>query len=228
MKLSFIGHSCFLIESAVGRVVVDPFLTGNPQATLSPDQVEVDAVLLTHGHGDHVGDAAAIARRLNVPVVAVYELATLLGWQGVDARAQHIGGACQYPFGRVKFTHATHGTGHIDEANHTITYCGGAAGLLYSAEGQTVYHLGDTGLTSDLALVGRREAVDVALVPIGDHYTMGPQDAAEAVAMIGPAKVVPCHYNTFPAIAQDPQDFVRAVGDAAEVVVLQPGESMTL
>jgi len=228
MKVTFVGHSCVLIESPRGRVIIDPFLSGNPTASLSPDQVEVDAVLLTHGHGDHVGDAAAIARRLNVPVVAVFELATLLGWQGVDSRAQHIGGACDYSFGRVKFTHATHGTGYIDEANETITYCGGAAGLLYSAGGQTVYHLGDTGLTSDLALVGKRQPVDLALVPIGDVYTMGPEDAAEAVRMIGPAKVVPCHYNTFPAISQDPQAFAVLVGDAAEVVVLQPGESLTL
>ena len=228
MKVTFVGHSCFLIESSAGSVIIDPFLSGNAQASLSPDQVEVDAVLLTHGHGDHVGDAASIARRLNVPVVAVFELATLLGWQGVDTRAQHIGGAAEYPFGRVKFTHATHGTGYIDEANQTITYCGGAAGLLYSAAGQTVYHLGDTGLTSDLALVGQRTPIDLALVPIGDNFTMGPEDAGAAVSMIGPRKVVPCHYNTFPAINQDPQEFVAAVGDAAEVVILQPGESLSL
>ncbi len=228
MKVTFVGHACFLVESAAGRVIFDPFLTGNETASLAADQVDVDAVLVTHGHGDHVGDAAGIARRLNIPVVAVFELATLLGWQGVDARAQHIGGAAEYPFGRVKFTHATHGTGQIDEANQQITYCGGAAGILYEAGGRTVYHLGDTGLTSDLALIGRRQRVDLALVPIGDNFTMGSEDAAEAVRMIGPAKVVPCHYNTFPVIQQDPRRFAEAVGQAAEVVVLAPGESLDL
>ncbi|NUP98865.1 MAG: metal-dependent hydrolase [Armatimonadetes bacterium] len=225
MRVTFVGHSCFLVESLAGRVIFDPFLSGNEQASLAPDQVEVDAVLLTHGHGDHVGDAAQIARRLNVPVVAVYELATLLGWQGVDTRPQHIGGAVDYPFGWVKFTHATHGTGYVDEANHQITYCGGAAGILYTAGGKTVFHLGDTGLTSDLALLGQRHRIDLALVPIGDQYTMGPEDAAEAVRMIAPARVVPCHYNTFPAIKQDPRKFVEAVNGAADVVVLSPGDS---
>jgi L-ascorbate metabolism protein UlaG (beta-lactamase superfamily) len=152
----------------------------------------------------------------------VAELATLLGWEGLNTCAQHIGGEHDYPFGRVKFTSATHGGGRMDEARHEVVYCGPAAGILYRAEGKTVYHLGDTGLTSDMALIGRH-GVDVALVPIGGNYTMNGEDAAEAVRMIRPDCVVPMHYDTWPVIAADPQAFAAAVGETARVVVLEPG-----
>ncbi|MBI2298891.1 MAG: metal-dependent hydrolase [Armatimonadetes bacterium] len=228
MRVTFLGHACFEVESEAGRVLLDPWLAGNPQAARSPDEVQADAILLTHGHGDHVGDTVAIAKRLGIPVVAVYELATLLGWEGVETHAMHIGGSAEYPFGRVKFTHATHGTGMVDDERRTIRYAGTAAGVLYSAGGKTVLHLGDTGLTSDLALVGRRHAIDLALVPIGDNFTMGPEDAAEAVRMLGAKRAVPCHYNTFPPIRQDPSRFVAAVAGAAEVTVLAPGEGLTI
>jgi L-ascorbate metabolism protein UlaG (beta-lactamase superfamily) len=228
VKLTFLGHEAFLAESGAGRVLFDPFLTGNPLAAARADQVQADAILLTHGHADHVGDAVAIAKRLRIPIVAVFELATVLGWRGVTTHAQHLGGAHTYPFGTVKFTAATHGSAIIDEAKQQVIACGPAAGILYSAEGRTVYHLGDTGLTSDLALVGRRCQVDVALVPIGDNYTMGPEDAAEAVRLIGCRKVVPCHYGTFPVIDQDPQAFAVLVGDAAQVCILRPGESLVV
>lgn len=232
MKVTFLGHAAFLVDSAQGKVLIDPFLTGNGQASVTADQLiadrGADAILLTHGHGDHVGDTEKIARALNLPVVAVAELAAFLRWRGCKTSAQHIGGGCDYPFGRVKFTHATHGTGFIDDAAKTITYCGGAAGVMLTAEGRTVWHLGDTGLTADLALVGRRQTIDLALVPIGDHFTMGPEDAAEAVRMIQPKLVVPCHYNTFPPIAQDPADFIAAVAGAADVRVLSPGEAVVI
>ncbi len=228
MRVTYVGHACFLAESAAGRVIFDPFLTGQDAAALAADQVDVDAVLLTHGHGDHVGDAVAIARRLNVPIVAVYELATLLGWRGCDVRPQHLGGAATYPFGQVKFTVAAHGSGYVDEAQQSITYCGPAAGILYTAAGRTIYHLGDTALLAEFELLGRRHAIDLALVPIGDNYTMGPEDAAEAVRLLRPRQVVPCHFDTFPVIAQDPAAFTAAVAGAAEVVVLRPGEALEI
>lgn len=226
MTLTFLGHSCFLVEGPEATVLFDPFLSGNPLAARKPDEVRADAILLTHGHSDHVGDTAAIARRLNIPVVAVFELATVLAWEGCETHGMNTGGSRAYPFGTVKYTHATHSAGLIDEASRSVVYCGDATGILYTQAGRTVYHLGDTGLTSDLAIVGRRHAIDVALVPIGDHFTMGPDDAAEAVRMLGPKRVVPCHYNTFDLIRQDPREFVEAVGDAAEVQVLQPGETL--
>lgn len=225
MKVTFYGHSCFLAESGTGAVLFDPFLSGNPSAAVSADQVRCDAILLSHAHGDHVGDAVGIANRLNIPVVAVYELATVLGWQGITAHAQHLGGAHDYPFGRVKFTPAAHGSCMIDEAHQQIVYCGTPASILYTAERRTIFHLGDTALLSDFELVGRLNQVDLMLVPIGDNYTMGPEDAAEAVRMVRPKRVVPCHYDTFPLIAQDPRRFARLVGDVAEVVILKPGES---
>ncbi len=226
MRATYVGHACVLVESPAGRVIFDPFLTGNEAASMAADQVEVEAILLTHGHGDHVGDAVPLARRLNVPIVAVYELATLLGWQGAPTVGQHIGGSAEYPFGTVKFTPALHGSSLADEAHRTVTYAGQPAGILYTAAGRTVYHLGDTGLSAEFELIGRRHAIDLAFVPIGDHYTMGPEDAAEAVRLLRPRRVVPLHYNTFPVIRQEPERFAALVGDAAEVTILAPGESV--
>ena len=225
MKVTFLGHSCFLIESGLGSVLIDPFLSGNPVAAITADQVACDAIIVSHAHGDHVGDAVSIANRLNIPVVAVYELATVLGWQGITTHAQHLGGAHEYPFGRVKFTPAAHGSSMIDEANHELVYCGQPASILYTAERRTVFHLGDTALIPDFELIGRLNQVDLMIVPIGDNYTMGPEDAAEAVRMVRPKRVVPCHFDTFPLIPQDPLRFARLVGDVAEVVILQPGSA---
>lgn len=228
MKVTWYGHSCFWIESSAGTVAIDPFLTGNPAAPVSADQVRCDAIILSHGHADHVGDAAALANRHNAPIVAVFELATVLGWQGLTTHGQHIGGAHDYPFGRVKFTPAAHGTGMIDEAAQTITYTGQPASILYTVGDKTVFHAGDTALLAEFDLVGRRHNIDLALLPIGDNFTMGPDDAAEAVRMLRPKRVVPMHYNTWDLIAQDPAAFAGLVGGAAEVVILQPGEAIDL
>lgn len=225
MKLTFLGHSAVLVESSLGRVIFDPFLTDNPVATVDPATIDVDAVLITHGHGDHVGDAEAIARSSDALLVSTFEVATYFGNKGLQTHPMHIGGAHQFDFGWVKLVHAEHGTGYVD--GEQIIYMGDPAGMLYRADGTTILHAGDTGLFGDMRLIGDRHEIDVALVPIGDNFTMGPDDALAAVEFLQPKVVIPVHYNTFELIAQDGEAFAEAVRKTGRRChVLAPNESV--
>ncbi|MCI0763903.1 metal-dependent hydrolase [Bacillus sp. TL12] len=227
MKVSYHGHSVVKIETNGKVILIDPFLTGNPKTDLKAEDVKVDAIILSHGHGDHVGDTVALAKKNNAVVVAPFELATFLGWQGVNTHPMHIGGSHVFDFGKVKFTQAFHGSSYIDEENQTITYTGMPAGILFTAEEKTVYHAGDTALFSDMKLIGSLNNIDVAFLPIGDNFTMGPEDAVLAAEWIGAKTVVPMHYNTFPVIEQDPHLFVQKLTSSTGKV-LEAGESITL
>ena len=225
MKATFHGHACFLLEGDGTRVVIDPFLTGNPAAVIGPDKLpKLDAILLSHGHGDHLGDAIALAKRDKATIVATAELAAFCGDQGATAHAMHIGGAHQFPFGRVKLVPAFHG-GRVD-GDTTGKYTTNPCGVVLGLGGKTVYHTGDTGLTLEMQLLEGR--VDLMLVPIGDNYTMGVEDAVRAVAFVKPKIVIPMHYNTWDVIRADPRAFQRDVGNQAQVVILAPGESYQL
>ncbi|HYK83617.1 MAG TPA: metal-dependent hydrolase [Gemmatimonadales bacterium] len=225
LTITFHGHACFVLEAAGRRLIIDPFLSGNPAADIPVERLpKVDAVLLSHGHGDHVGDAVAVAKRDAATVVATFELARFCEAQGARAHAMHIGGAHEFPFGRVKLVPAFHG-GQV-EGDDAGRYTTAPCGLVVTLGGQRVYHCGDTGLTLEMQLLAGR--VDVMLVPIGDNYTMGIEDAARAVDFVKPRVAIPMHYNTFELIRADPAAFRRAVGSGAEVVVLQPGQSHTI
>jgi L-ascorbate metabolism protein UlaG (beta-lactamase superfamily) len=221
--IRFLGHSCFELSDGNVRVLVDPFLTGNPKAAASADEVQPDVILLTHGHGDHYGDVVDIAKRTGATVVALVEIAGELGEQGVeDVRDPNIGGTVKFDWGWVKLTPAWHTS---TTPNGTVTV---PAGLLIHIGGKLVYHLGDTALFSDLQLVSRRgDQVDVALVPIGGHYTMDRYDAVTAVEFVNPITVIPCHYGTFPPIETDAEAFKSDVegSTGASVVLLEPGQS---
>ncbi len=226
-KLTFCGHACFLLETGQHRAMIDPFLTGNPVASHTVDQIpRISAILVSHGHGDHLGDAVTIARRDNAPVVATYELATLCQQQGAEAVAMNIGGRFDLGWGAVKLVQAWHSSSFQDK--ESFVYTGMPTGILLTLEGKTVYHLGDTCLFSDLELISRRNGpIDVALVPIGDHFTMGIDDAIEACRLIHPRVVIPMHFNTFPPITQDPAVFAKgAMEQGVKPVILKPGESM--
>ncbi|PEI91047.1 metal-dependent hydrolase [Bacillus pseudomycoides] len=227
MKISYHGHSVVKIEANGKVILIDPFLTGNPKTDLKAEDVKVDAIILSHGHGDHVGDTVALAKKNNAVVVAPFELATFLGWQGVNTHPMHIGGSHVFDFGKVKFTQAFHGSSYIDEENQMITYTGMPAGILFTAEEKTVYHAGDTALFSDMKLIGSLNNIDLAFLPIGDNFTMGPEDAVLAAEWIGAKTVVPMHYNTFPVIQQDPHLFVQKLTSSTGKV-LEAGESITL
>lgn len=226
MYVSYHGHSVVKIKTGDYTILIDPFISGNELTDLIAENEKPDVILLTHGHNDHVGDTVGIAKANDSLVIAPFELAEYLEWQGVRTHGMHIGGARQFEFGKVKFTQAFHGSSYVTEKNEII-YTGMPSGILFSAEGQTIYHAGDTALFGDMKLIGERHPIDLAFLPIGDNFTMGIEDAAYAVELLKPKAVVPIHYNTFPPIKQDPLEFKNLVSDAF-VHVLNAGEGVEL
>ena len=216
MKLTYWSHSCFLLETNNYRLVFDPFLTGNPKATVKPADVKCDYILVTHGHGDHLGDAVDIAKRNNATIISTYEVATYCGKQGAASHPMHIGGTRDFPFGRVKLTIAHHGSG-LDTGD-AIVYLGNPAGILVMTEGKTLYHAGDTGLFLDMQLIRELHPIDVALLPIGDNFTMGIDDACKALEFLKPKVAIPMHYKTFDVIDVDPEEF-RKKAQATETFI---------
>lgn len=227
MKVSYHGHSVVQIQSNGKTILIDPFINGNELTDLKVESVKPDVIILTHGHGDHVGDTVELAKKHDALVIANFELAAFLSWQGVtNTHAMHIGGSYQFDFGKVKLTQAFHGSSHFTE-NNEIVYLGMPAGILFMNEGKTLYHAGDTALFSDMKLIGDRHPIDVAFLPIGDNFTMGPEDAAYAAKLLNAKTVVPMHYNTFPPIKQDPHQFIDML-ENKNGKVLNPGEGIDI
>jgi len=226
MKVTFLGHAGFLVQGKTS-IVIDPFLTGNPVATVKPEDIRADLVLVTHGHGDHLGDAVNIAKQSGGILVSVFELAAYAARKGAQSHGMHIGGSHTFNGVKIKLTQAWHGTGC---GEGPMEYLGTPCGFLINMDGRTIYHSGDTGLFGDLELIGRLQPADLALLPIGDNFTMGPEDALEAVKMLKPKMVIPMHYNTWPLIKQEPFEFQAEVetSTASKVTILAPGESFEL
>jgi L-ascorbate metabolism protein UlaG (beta-lactamase superfamily) len=228
MKATFLGHAAVYLEASNTKILIDPFLTGNPKAAAKAEELEPDFIVLTHGHGDHIGDALPIAKRTGATIISTYELACWLGDQGAKSSPQNHGGWCKYPFGAVKFTQAIHSSSVTDENGRPI-YLGNPAGAIIVVDQKVVFHAGDTALFSDMKLIGDDVAIDLAFLPIGEHFVMGPKDAAKAVEFLHPKVVVPIHYATFPPLVGDPKEFARlSEGKGARVVILQPGESVDI
>ncbi|GIP37202.1 UPF0173 metal-dependent hydrolase [Paenibacillus sp. J31TS4] len=227
MKLTYYGHSCLYVEHEGKSVIIDPFLSGNPKAGIRPEEIRVDAVLLTHGHGDHFGDTLEIAKANDCPVISNAELAGICARQGAKAHGMNTGGSYTFDGFAVKFTLAFHSSSV--EVDGQLVYAGQPMGLLLTMGGKTLYHAGDTALFGDMKLIGERNRIDAAALPIGDNYTMGPEDAALAARWIGANVVIPIHYNTFPAIQQDPHRFVSTLEESGlRGQVLAIGESLEL
>jgi L-ascorbate metabolism protein UlaG (beta-lactamase superfamily) len=221
MEVQFLGHACFALSDGDTTVLIDPFLTGNPKAAIAADDIAASTILLTHGHADHIGDTVSIAKRTGATVVAIVELAQEIGAEGVDIRDPNLGGTVKFDWGWVKLVPAWHTSTTPKGTVNT------PAGLVINFDDTIVYHLGDTCLFSDLALVGKRTPIDIALMCIGGHYTMDSIDAVDAAQLVAAKTVIPCHYNTFPPIETDAQAFKSDVESAvgASVVVLEPGGS---
>ena len=225
MILKYFSHSAFQLTTLAGKkILIDPFLSGNPTSPVKAATVDADYIILTHAHSDHIGDAFEIAKRCNSTFICVNELAEYCKTKGFKAHNMHIGGSYNFDFGRVKFTIAHHGS--LTPDNH---YAGEPAGVIISADGKIVYHTGDTGLFYDMKLIGEMNTVDYMLLPIGDNFTMGITDAVKAVEFVSPKIAIPMHYNTFPVIAADPLEFKRlSESNGNKVRVLNFGEEIEL
>lgn len=226
MRLSYHGHAFVQVKTDTHTILIDPFITGNSTCDLDASTVEADIIILTHGHGDHVGDTVAIAKRTGAQVIAINELAIYLGKQGLNTHGMNIGGGYQFDFGHVKYTPAFHSSSY-EEEDGTFIYTGMPAGFLLTIGDKTIYHVGDTALFSDLKLIGEMNDIDVAFVPIGDNFTMGPADALIAAEWIDAKITIPVHYNTFPVIEQDGAAFAEKVAPG-KGMALKVGESIEI
>ena len=223
LSFNYYGHACFLLDDGKHKVLVDPFLTGNPAASITADEVVADYILVSHGHGDHIGDTAAIAKRTGATVVAIPEILGIVEQEvgSVPSAPMNIGGTVKLPFGFVRMTLAFHSSG--------IT--GGiACGFVINIGGKNIYYAGDTALFGDMTLIGKKDSIDYAVLPVGDNYTMGLDDAVEAVNFVKPKNVIPVHYNTWDIIKQDIDEFKRLTEakTSARVYIVNVGSSLEL
>ena len=224
VKFSYYGHAAFLLDDGTNRVLVDPFLTGNPTASIAANEAACDFILLTHAHGDHLGDAPSIVARTGAAIVAIPEVISVCEGQAcaeIKSHPMNIGGSLDLPFGKVRMTFAQHSAG----------VAGGiACGFVIYIGGKVVYYSGDTALFSDMQLIGRKDAIDYAVLPIGDNYTMGLEDAAMAAQWLNASHVIPIHYDTWPIIAQEVNHYkeVTEAMTRARVNIVAPGETIEL
>jgi L-ascorbate metabolism protein UlaG (beta-lactamase superfamily) len=225
IKFTYVGHATYLLEIGGKKLVIDPFFTSNPLTNIAADSVEADFVLVSHGHFDHLEDAAAIAKRTGAKLISNFEIVNWFQKQGIEnLHGQHLGGGFNHEFGHLKFTIAHHGSGLPDGS-----YGGNPAGLIISAEGKKLYFACDTALFLEMELYGRA-GIDLLVTPIGDNYTMGPDDALESVRLVKPKLAIPCHYNTWPPIVQDGEAWAQRVETETDckAKAVSPGEMIEI
>lgn len=224
LKITFLSHSCFLLSDGNFNLIIDPFITGNPTSPINKDDVKVEFIALTHAHGDHLGDAVELSKKTDATIICVNELGVFLDEIGVKNHKMHIGGGYNFPFGRLKFTIAHHGSSTPDGR-----YMGEPAGVVINMGGKTIYHTGDTGLFLDMKLIGELNKIDCMMLPIGDNFTMGIDDAVIAVDFVNPELAIPMHYSTFEVINADPDEFLtKCKMIKKHAKVMQFGETIEL
>ncbi|MDB4865760.1 MAG: metal-dependent hydrolase [Cohnella sp.] len=228
MQIIFHGHSCVQIVTNGKSLLIDPFLRGNPLAVTKPEDIQTDYILLTHAHTDHILDAEPIARANDATLVAMFELAEYMSAKKLKTVGMNMGGTYDMGFAQAKMVQAFHSSSIMLEEGQMI-YAGMPAGYIIQVEDLTILHTGDTALFGDMKMIGERNQIDLAFIPIGDHFTMGPDDALQAARWYGAKMVIPVHYNSFPPIRQDAEAFVKRLeGQGQKGRVLAPGDRMEI